>query len=56
MTVDKRALPPAPSRWYRGADIPMRVICRFASQVAERFCPDKIIPKYEQYYREVVER
>jgi L-malate glycosyltransferase len=23
---------------------------------AERFCPDKIIPKYEQYYREVVER
>jgi L-malate glycosyltransferase len=22
---------------------------------AERYCPDKIIPKYEQYYREVVE-
>jgi glycosyltransferase involved in cell wall biosynthesis len=22
---------------------------------AERFCPDKIIPKYEQYYREVLQ-
>src|SRR5213082_2379728 len=30
-------------RWYRGADIPMRVIRRFARQVAERFQPDKII-------------
>ncbi|MGH7172312.1 MAG: nucleotidyltransferase domain-containing protein [Gemmataceae bacterium] len=30
-------------RWYRGADIPMRVIRRFARQVAERFHPDKII-------------
>src|SRR5213082_2218480 len=30
-------------RWYRGADIPMRVIRRFARQVAERFKPDKII-------------
>src|SRR5713226_354336 len=34
---------PAPSRWYRGADIPMRVIRRFARQVAERFQPVKII-------------
>jgi predicted nucleotidyltransferase len=32
-----------PARWYRGADIPMRVIRRFARQVAERFDPDKII-------------
>jgi predicted nucleotidyltransferase len=30
-------------RWYRGADVPMRVIRRFARQVAERFQPDKII-------------
>jgi len=35
--------PPWPSRWYRGADIPMRVIRRFAREVAERFHPDKII-------------
>jgi predicted nucleotidyltransferase len=33
----------APARWYRGADIPMRVIRRFARQIAERFDPDKII-------------
>ena len=32
-----------PARWYRGADVPMRVIRRFARQVAERFQPDKII-------------
>src|SRR5438477_1900712 len=32
-----------PARWYRGANIPMRVIRRFARQVAERFGPDKII-------------
>jgi predicted nucleotidyltransferase len=32
-----------PPRWYRGADIPMRVIRRFAREVAERFQPDKII-------------
>jgi uncharacterized protein len=32
-----------PERWYRGADIPMSVIRRFARQVAERFRPDKII-------------
>src|SRR5206468_3035659 len=35
-----KALPP---RWYRGADVPMRVIRRFARQVAEQFQPDKII-------------
>src|SRR5690349_4838874 len=32
-----------PTRWYRGADIPMRVIRRFARQVAERFQPEQII-------------
>src|SRR5438132_11708606 len=32
-----------PARWYRGPDIPMRVIRRFARQVAERFEPEKII-------------
>src|SRR5207247_8144647 len=32
-----------PARWYRGADIPMRLIRRFARQVAEHFQPDKII-------------
>src|SRR5579863_8340123 len=32
-----------PPRWYRGADVPMRLIRRFARQVAERFRPDKII-------------
>jgi predicted nucleotidyltransferase len=32
-----------PARWYRGADIPMRVIRRYARQVAERFQPEKII-------------
>ncbi len=31
------------SRWYRGADVPMRVIRRFARQVAERFDPERII-------------
>jgi predicted nucleotidyltransferase len=32
-----------PSRWYRGADIPMSVIRGYARKVAERFQPDKII-------------
>ena len=32
-----------PARWYRGADVPMQVIRRFARQVAEKFQPDKII-------------
>ncbi len=38
----KRAQPPTP-KWYRGADVPMRVIRRFARDVAERFRPEKII-------------
>src|SRR5437870_11473990 len=32
-----------PPRWYRGKDIPMREIRRFARAVAEKFHPDKII-------------
>src|SRR5213082_2584775 len=41
----RRSMPelPDPPRWYRGADVPMAVIRRFARQVAERFRPDKII-------------
>src|SRR5947209_2495846 len=41
----KKALPPeaVPRRWYRGKDVPMRVIRRFAREVAEQFHPDKII-------------
>lgn len=34
---------PTPPRQYLGAHIPMRVIRRYARQVAERFHPDKII-------------
>src|SRR3981189_323816 len=30
-------------RYYYGADVPMRLIRRFARQVAERFQPEKII-------------
>jgi predicted nucleotidyltransferase len=29
--------------WYRGADVPMAVIRRYAREVAERFDPQKII-------------
>ena len=34
---------PPTERWYRGADIPFRVIRQFARAVAERFEPEKII-------------
>ena len=30
-------------RWYRGADVPLAVIRRYARAVAERFQPEKII-------------
>jgi predicted nucleotidyltransferase len=44
MIVKRRTASKAPlARWYRGPDIPMRVIRRFAHQVAERFQPDRII-------------
>src|SRR6266542_4689692 len=41
----KRRTAKAPEliRWYRGADVPMTVIHRFARQVAERFRPEKVI-------------
>jgi predicted nucleotidyltransferase len=40
----------APRRWYRGKDIPMRVIRKFARDVAEKFHPDKIILFGSQAY------
>jgi predicted nucleotidyltransferase len=44
MTRTRRTtLKAPPARWYRGADVPLHVIRRFARQVAERFQPEKII-------------
>src|SRR5437764_13689000 len=45
MTAKRRPPPnPAPPpRYYSGADVPMRVIRRYARQIAERFHPEKII-------------
>lgn len=43
MATKRRPPLPEPRRYYRGADVPMRVIRRFARQVAERFRPHKII-------------
>jgi predicted nucleotidyltransferase len=44
MAAKRRASPSAPqTRWYRGAEIPIRVIRQYAREVAERFRPDKII-------------
>src|SRR5271154_2767897 len=40
---NKRSSKSEPVVWYRGADIPMRVIREYARRVAERFQPDKII-------------
>ena len=34
---------PQTTPWYRGTNVPLRVIRRFARQVAEQFQPDKII-------------
>ncbi len=41
--ANKRPSKPEQEKWYRGADIPMRVIRDFARRVAERFQPDKIV-------------
>jgi uncharacterized protein len=41
--ASKRVNKPEPETWYRGADIPMRVIRDYARWVAERFQPEKII-------------
>jgi predicted nucleotidyltransferase len=38
-----RSRPAQLPRWYRGADIPMRLIHQFARKVAKRFEPEKII-------------
>ncbi len=48
----KKAHPPepAPRRMYRGKNIPMRVIRRFARDVAEKFHPEKIILFGSQAY------
>src|SRR5688500_12319624 len=43
MAAKRRPPSAPPPRWYRGADVPMRVIRRFTRQVAERFHPDRII-------------
>ncbi|HEV3448880.1 MAG TPA: nucleotidyltransferase domain-containing protein [Gemmataceae bacterium] len=45
MNRSRRTSPVAGSlpRYYRGADIPLAVIRRFARRIAERFGPDKII-------------
>ena len=42
-TLQRRKAEPKPERRYEGADVPMRLIRRFARQVAERFHPDQII-------------
>jgi len=34
---------PELDRWYRGADVPMAVIRRFAARVAKKFQPEKVI-------------
>jgi predicted nucleotidyltransferase len=39
----KRTKPETPTRRYAGEDVPMRVIRRFARQVAEHFQPERII-------------
>src|SRR5438067_2596024 len=44
--MSHKSRPPSqasPARWYRGAHVPMRVIRRFARQVAERFRPERVI-------------
>jgi HEPN domain-containing protein/predicted nucleotidyltransferase len=43
VTLQRRKAEPKPERRYEGADVPMRLIRRFARQVAERFHPDQII-------------
>src|SRR3954466_6773058 len=44
MTAKRRTVLQTPTpRWYRGAEFPMRLIRRFARQVAQLFQPDKII-------------
>src|SRR5215472_5223332 len=42
-TTRPSPFPSPPKRRYSGADIPMRVIRRYARAIAERFQPDKVI-------------
>ena len=42
-TTKQAPFPFPPKRLYMGANIPMRVIRRYARAVAERFHPEKII-------------
>ena len=42
-TTPRRTKMTEPEHWYDGANIPLRVIRRFARQVAERFGPEKSI-------------
>jgi predicted nucleotidyltransferase len=39
----RKTAKPVAERWLRGTEITMRIIRRFAREVAERFEPDKII-------------
>jgi uncharacterized protein len=41
--ASKRVNKPEPEPWYRGANIPMRVIRDYARRVAEHFQPETII-------------
>jgi predicted nucleotidyltransferase len=41
--ASKRSSKPEPTPWYRGADVPLRVIRDFARRVAKRFHPERII-------------
>src|ERR1700681_1070114 len=42
-TTRPSPFPFPPKRYYTGADIPMRVIRRYARAIAEKFQPEKII-------------
>jgi predicted nucleotidyltransferase len=48
----KQPMPEKPTRLYLGGPVPMRVIKRYAHQVAEQFQPDKIILFGSQVYGE----
>jgi uncharacterized protein len=42
-TREQNPFPFPPQQYYDGADVPLRVIRRYARAIAERFQPDKII-------------
>src|SRR5688572_24363270 len=43
MTQTRHTVRTKGERWYRGTEVPMSVIRRFARAVAKRFRPDKIV-------------